>query len=156
MLGRIPRVFYGWILVATIMLLSFSSAGARFSFGVFVKPMTETLGWERASISLVQSTGLLLGGLMRPAAGVLTDKFGPKVVYCIGLAIAGIALLLSSFTTEYWQFFLTYGVLLAIGYGAASPVTTTSMVSAWFYEKRAFALSLGSTGTSMGELVVVP
>jgi MFS family permease len=156
MLARIPRVYYGWILIGTIMLLSFSSAGSRFSFGVFVKPMTETLGWERAAISLVQSTGLLLGGLMRPAAGFFSDRFGPKPVYCVGLALAGLALLASSFTTEYWQFFLSYGVLLAIGYGAASPVTTTSMVSAWFYRKRAFALSLGSTGTSMGELVIVP
>lgn len=156
MLARIPRVYYGWILVATIMLLSFSSAGSRFSFGVFVKPMTETLGWERAAISLVQSTGLLLAGLMRPAAGYFSDRFGPKRVYCFGLTLCGLALLASSFTTEYWQFFLSYGIILAIGYGAASPVTTTSMVSAWFYQKRAFALSLSSTGTAMGELVVVP
>ncbi|HEX3245313.1 MAG TPA: MFS transporter [Chloroflexota bacterium] len=156
MLFRIPRVYYGWILVATIMLLSFSSAGSRFSFGVFVKPMTETLGWERASISLVQSVGLLLAGLMRPASGYFSDRLGPKPVYCLGLLLCGLALFASSFTTEYWQFFLSYGILLAIGYGCASPVTTTSMVSAWFYKKRALALSLGSTGTSMGELVVVP
>lgn len=151
-----PQVYYGWILLACVMLLTFSSAGSRFSFGVFVKPMSESLGWDRSTISAVLGMNLLLAGLMRPAAGYFSDRFGPKPVYLFGLTLCGLALLLTSFTSELWHFMLAFGVILAVGYGSASPVTTTSMISAWFFQRRAFALSLSSTGTALGELVIVP
>lgn len=156
MLRLFPRVYYGWILLGVVMLMTFSSAGSRFSFSVFVKPMSESLDWDRATISGVLGLNLLLAGLMRPVAGFCVDRYGPKAVYLVGLSLCGISLLATSFTTELWQFFLFFGVMLALGYGSASPVTTTTLVSAWFYGRRAFALSLSSSGTALGELIIVP
>ncbi len=145
-----PRIYYGWIMLFAIVLMTFASAGARFSFGVFVLPMTEALGWDRAQLGLAASLNLLLAGLLRPLAGVMADRFGSKLVAMFGVATAALALVLTSFARELWQFYLCYGFLLALGYACASPVTVTTLVSHWFVSRRSLAMSIGSTGTALG------
>ena len=44
----VARVHYGWIMLSAIVLMTFASSGSRFSFGVFVQPMSESLHWDRA------------------------------------------------------------------------------------------------------------
>jgi len=150
------RIHYGWIMLFAVALMSFASSGARFSFGVFVRPMSEELHWGRDQLALAASLNLLLAGLLRPLAGILADRYGSRMVALLGVTLGGISLLLTSFAQELWQFYLAYGVLLAIGYSMASPVVITTMVSQWFFKRRSTAMSIGSTGTSLGELITVP
>ena len=150
------RLFYGWIMLIAVALMTFSSSGARFSFSVFVIPMEQELGWTRSQLSNAAALNLLCAGLFRTLAGFLADRFGSKAVATGGLAVAALALILTSQARELWQFFLTFGVLLSVGYAFASPVTTTTLVSRWFVSRRALALSLGSLGSSLGELSIVP
>ena len=151
-----PRVYYGWIMLFAIVLMTFASAGSRFSFGVFVQPMSDTLGWDRAQLALAASLNLLLAGVLRPLVGLMADRLGSKLVALVGVSVAACALLLTSVARELWQFYLAYGVLLALGYACASPVTVTTLVSHWFVRRRSLAMSIGSTGTALGELVTVP
>ena len=149
-------LYYGWIMLGAVMLMSFSSAGARFSFGVFVQPIEAELGWTLAQLSGAAALNLLVAGLLRPVAGFLADRVGSRAVALGGLSVAGLALVLASLSRELWQFYLAYGVLLSVGYACASPVTTTTLISNWFVARRALALSIGSTGSALGELVIVP
>lgn len=151
-----PRLHYGWIMLFAIVLMTFASAGSRFSFGVFVRPMSAELHWGRDQLALAASLNLLLAGLLRPLVGLLADRLGSKLVAMAGVALGGAALILTSYTRELWQFYLAYGVLLAIGYACASPVTVTTLVGHWFARRRSLAMSIGSTGTALGELVTVP
>ena len=154
---RLPgKIFYGWIMLPAVILMSFSSAGARFSFGVFVGPMQRDLGWTLGQLADVAALNLLLAGILRPAAGALIDRIGSRAVALTGLSIAALAMFLTSQVTELWQFYASYGVLLAIGYAFASPVITTTLISSWFVARRALALSIGSMGSGLGELITVP
>ena len=74
------RIFYGWIMLIAVVLMTFSSAGARFSFSVFVVPMEQELGWTRSQLSNAAALNLLCAGLFRTVAGFLADRFGSKVV----------------------------------------------------------------------------
>jgi MFS family permease len=152
----VPKIHYGWIMLAAVALMTFASAGSRFSFGVFVIPMTEELHWGRDQLALAASLNLILAGLLRPVVGVLADRLGSKLVALSGVAIGGSALILTSYAHELWHFYLAYGILLAIGYACASPVTVTTLVSHWFVKRRSLAMSIGSTGTALGELITVP
>ncbi|MFN8524750.1 MAG: MFS transporter [Chloroflexota bacterium] len=151
-----PPIHYGWIMLTAIVLMTFASSGSRFSFGVFVQPMTAEFGWDRAALAGAASMNLLMAGMLRPAAGILADRIGAKAVAMLGVATAASALILTSFTRELWQFYLAYGVLLAVGYACASPVTVTTLVGHWFVKRRSLAMSVGSVGTSLGELITVP
>jgi MFS family permease len=152
----VGRIHYGWIMLFAVALMSFASSGSRFSFGVFVKPMSEELHWGRDQLALAASLNLLLAGLLRPVVGLMADRIGSRAMALMGVALGGTALILTSFAQELWQFYLTYGILLAIGYSFASPVTVTTLVGHWFVKRRSLAMSIGSTGTSLGELVTVP
>ncbi len=149
------RLHYGWIMLLAVALMAFASAGSRFSFGVFVRPMSEELHWGRDQLALAASLNLLLAGLLRPLVGVLADRLGSRLVALLGITLGGCSLLLTSFAHELWQFYLSYGVMLAIGYAFVSPVTVTTLVSHWFVKRRSLAMSIGSTGTSLGELITV-
>src|SRR5687768_13137935 len=125
----VPKIYYGWIMLFAIALMSFASSGSRFSFGVFVVPMTQELNWGRDQLALAASLNLILAGLLRPLVGILADRLGSKVIALPGVAVGGSALILTSFARELWQFYLAYGILLAIGYSFTSPVTVTTLVS---------------------------
>jgi MFS family permease len=152
----VPKVYYGWIMLFAIALMSFASSGSRFSFGVFVIPMSEELHWGRDQLALAASLNLILAGLLRPMAGLMADRLGSKIVVLTGVALGGSALILTSYSRELWQFYLAYGILLAIGYACASPVTVTTLVGHWFVKRRSLAMSIGSTGTALGELITIP
>ena len=50
------NIFYGWFVVFGSAFVVFGISGAQFSFGVFLKPMTDDFGWSRATLSLVNRT----------------------------------------------------------------------------------------------------
>ena len=69
-----PPIYYGWIMLFAIMLMTFASSGSRFSFGVFVRPMSEELHWGRDQLALAASFNLILAGLLRPVVGIFADR----------------------------------------------------------------------------------
>src|SRR5918992_3247952 len=102
----VPKVYYGWIMLFAIALMTFASSGSRFSFGVFVIPMNEELHWGRDQLALAVSLNLILAGLLRPLVGLLADRLGSKIVAMTGVALGGSALILTSFSQELWHFYL--------------------------------------------------
>ena len=44
------KPFYGWVVVGCACLVLFLPYGVQYSFGVFVPPMLDDLGWQRASL----------------------------------------------------------------------------------------------------------
>jgi predicted MFS family arabinose efflux permease len=45
------KLFYGWIIVGAGIVVTCVGFGAMFSLGVFLQPMSETMGWSRTGIS---------------------------------------------------------------------------------------------------------
>jgi MFS family permease len=70
--------------------------------------------------------------------------------------LLGLTLLPLSQATELWQFYLLYGVLGAFALAAVSPVNVTAVVSGWFEKRRGSALSISTSGSAFGQLMIVP
>jgi predicted MFS family arabinose efflux permease len=74
---RKPRFFYGWIVVAVVAAGGFSASTESFPvLGVFLKPITDDLGWSRAAFTAPLSIGGLLGGALALFLGPLVDRYG--------------------------------------------------------------------------------
>ena len=145
--------FYGWIVVIMLTLVMAIVYGAQFSFSVFLKPLAEGFGWTRAMTSGALSISLLVGGLLGILMGALTDKYGPRIVIIIGALLGGSGYLLISQINALWQFYLGFGVLIAVSTSVAwTPITST--VSRWFTEKRVLALGVVTAGISLGQMFV--
>ena len=76
-LGTRPRLFYGWIVVATAFLVLFMAYGTQYAFGVFLAALGEEFGWSRASLSGVFALYAFVYSVFALGADRLTDRWVP-------------------------------------------------------------------------------
>src|SRR5215211_5456741 len=151
---RDPR--YAWVVVAVVAVTLTLASGARFLFGVVLKPMSEEFGWNRAQLTGTVMLAMIVLSICQPLVGMLIDRIGAKSILVGGIALLGVSLIPLSFATNLWQIYVLYGVLTSLGLAAASPVLATAMVSRWFTHKRGLAMSLATSGSAFGQLLIVP
>ena len=89
--------------------------GGRYSFGVFIKPMTEALGWTRTQISLGATINLICYAIASPIVGRMLDKWGVRHTVLIGSVIVGSGFCGMYFINSLWVFYLLFGVVAALG-----------------------------------------
>lgn len=133
----------------------FGGAGSRFSFGVFLKPVTGEFEWSRASLAGALAIAGLATGVLRPVAGMLADRYDPKRVAATGVLIGGLALAGMSTVQELWHVYTLF-VVMGIGFTLASPAAIAKIIGAWFTRRRALAMSIAGTGSAAGETALVP
>ena len=149
------KYFYGWFVLAGCVFVSFGVAGGQFSFGVFLKPMTEEFGWSRASLSLAFAITFMLSGLLRPLAGYLADRYSPKTAVLAGVTVMGTVLLLIPFIGNLAQLYGLFAVM-SIGITLGTGPILTKVVSTWFHTRRGLTLGLVSGAGSFGAMILVP
>lgn len=149
------RLYYGWVVMASLSLVGTILWGTRFSFGVFFKSIESEFGLTRAATSSIFSVYMVLGGVFTILGGWALDKYGPKiVVFVIGLFTA-LSLVLTSQTDSLWQLFITYSLLLAVGTSPTYLVVMSS-ISKWFEKKRGMALGIANIGAGLGTVIFAP
>ena len=149
-------VFYGWYILGACFLILFFNTGARLSFGVLLKPMAATFDWDRGDISAAFFLNMAVYALSLVVVGKLYDRYGPKWVIVISTLFLAAGYVLTAFVTSLWQFFLSYGVLAAIGLGGTSVPLIAALMSKWFTKWRGLAISVTLCGGSLGQFVLVP
>ena len=152
---RLPT-WYGWVIVGTIAAILMATAGARFLFGVVLKPVAEDFQWDRSALTAAVLINMVVLSLCQPLLGWVIDRVGPRKVLVTGAVLVGLVLIPLSFVSHLWQVYLFYGVIGGVAFAATSPVNTTALVSRWFTRNRSVALSLATSGTPLGQLVIVP
>jgi len=147
--------YYGWFVVAGCVLVSFGVSGGQFSFGVFLKPMTDEFGWSRGSMSLAFALTFMISGLLRPLAGYLADRYSPKIAILSGVTVMGTILLLITFISSLAQLYALFAIM-SIGITLGTGPILTKVVSAWFHTRRGLTLGLVSGAGSFGAMILVP
>lgn len=148
-------LFYGWVVVIVFFVTCVALYGIHFSFGVFFKSIESEFNLTRAATSTVLSGQMILAGFFAFAAGWTLDRYGPRLVLLLMGLFAGLSLVLTGQTTDMWQLYITYSLLLAMGTGAIF-VVPMSAVSRWFDKKRGLALGIAGAGIGLGPVVTAP
>lgn len=149
------RVYYGWIIVISILLITTVLSGITSSYGFFFRSIEVEFNLTRTATSAISSASRILSGFISLGAGYALDKYGPrKVIFLMGL-FTGISLLMTSQTQSPWQLYITYSLLLSMGIGAVF-VVSTAIVSRWFDRKRGLALGISGTGVGLGMMMMAP
>ena len=148
----------GWGVVAASAVgvyVSFASVFV-YTFGVFLKPLTETFGWTRQSASAAFGVAAMCLAIASPLLGRLFDRYGPPRVIIPCLAIFGLGFAsLAALTGELWQFYATFAVLGLVGNGTAQ-MAYSRAVSTWFDRHRGLALALMMCGGAAGAMTLPP
>ncbi len=152
MIGKQPRLFYGWYVAVAAFVVLATAYGAQFSYGVFVRAMQDDLGWSRGELAYPQSVYIAVYSVFSVVSGWATDRFGPRIVVAIGAILLGTGYVLMSRVHALWQVYLVLGLIAGIGMSAAF-VPCNATVVRWFVRRRGRALSLSSSGGSVGNIV---
>jgi MFS family permease len=150
------KFFWGWYVVTGAFLLMAVNYGARYSFGVFVQPLTVENGWSRSAVSLAASINLIAYALGGIVAGRLLDRVAPRWIAIVGAATGGAGLFLCTLARSPMELYLAYGVLYGIGSAWTGTVPGTSSVGKWFVRKRGLAIGIASMGVSFGSITLIP
>lgn len=87
------RLSYGgWRVLAGAAIgvfVSFASV-VVYTFGIFLKPLTEEFGWSRESVSMAFGIAALTVAVCSPPLGMLLDRFGPLriILPCIAFSVS--------------------------------------------------------------------
>jgi sugar phosphate permease len=149
-------VHYGWWIAAAIAVVMFATVGVGFyGLAVFLRPLQEENGWSNSAVSGATGMYFSVTGLTGFAIGPLIDRNGPIRYMTIGVTLVGLSVILLSLVDELWQLYAVY-LVQAIAFGLAGSVAVSSIMARWFITKRAKALSISSTGVSLGGVVLSP
>ncbi len=137
-----------------VLLLSF---GIRTSFGLFLQPVTDELGWGREAFAFAIAVQILVWGLAQPFAGALADKYGPgRVIGLCGAMYAFGVYLMSQVSTPF-ELVFSAGFVVGIALsGTSFPVVLAVIGRSVSERRRSLFLGLGAAGGSSGQLLMVP
>jgi MFS family permease len=140
-----------WVVVgSTIGLIVGNGPITLFTFGVFLKPIVSTFGWNRGTVASAVTVSQALGALATPFVGRMVDRWGVRrvtlpFITAFALTTAAIALTPAS----PFIFILLYGICGLFG-GGQAPLNYAKAISSWFESKRGLALGIAMSGVGIG------
>ena len=123
-------------------------------FAVVGIPIKAQLGLTEAQFGLLTAIPVLSGSLVRVPLGILTDKYGGRIVMFVLMLASVPFIFLMQYATAYWQF-LTIGLIMGLAGGAFS--VGTPYVARWFpKEQQGLAMGVfgaGNAGSALTKLI---
>ena len=146
---------YGWVVVAAGALMTCVGFGTMLSLAVFLQPISDSMGWSRAGVSAAATIDFLCMGAAAFVWGMLSDRFGTRIVVLAGSVLLGLGLVAASQAASLWQFQLYFGVLIGVAAGSFyAPMM--ALASAWIETNRSLAVALVSAGMGVSPVTIAP
>ncbi|MBL4782366.1 MAG: MFS transporter [Porticoccaceae bacterium] len=147
---------HGLIVIGTLFLTLGLLYGIWYSYSVFLVALIEHFGWSRSVTAGAMSVFILSHGIFGPFAGRLVEVFGPRRLMMTGSVVMAVGLLLTSQVNQWWQLYLSFGVVSALGLAACGWVPSVILTEKWFPDKVGTALGFVTAGIGVGILSIVP
>ena len=155
--GEVPAAGRrGWLIVAGLFVILTTSSGLGFyNHSLYMRALALEQGLPLATLSGAISLFFVASGASGLIIARLIDRFDVRFTMVAGACIGGAALALLGSVHTVPQLYLVYACF-GIGYAATSLVPSTTLVARWFTVNRSVALSIASTGLSVGGVAVTP
>ena len=142
-----------WLMVLAGMMVTGVSYGIVLNcFGLFIKPVSEMMGFSRqgfgTSLTIVY-VSYMLGSV---CSGRLIDKLGLQRLMRIAAVILPCAYFCNSLCTQLWQFYLL-AALQGLCVPFLSFISFAIIIPKWFEQKRGLAIGLTFMGSGLGGML---
>lgn len=144
------------LVLALGFLFNVVARGVGDSYMVFLLPLSQEFGWQRSAMTSVYSALMVVSGLAAPLAGMVFERWGPRVLYGAGLLLLAAGYSLAGHLHQLWQFYLCIGLLGGLGSAAIGMVPASALISRWFTRRMSTAIGLAYAGFGCGSLFIVP
>lgn len=153
--ARWRESYYGWRVVGAVFVMMATTAGIGFyNMSVLLGALSRGR-FEVSEVSGATAAFFLASGLGGMIAGRLIERHDARFVIAISGALSAAVLALVgqvSTVAELYAFYIAFGLL----YAGCALVPGTTLVARWFARRRGAALSIASTGLSIGGIVFAP
>ena len=150
------QVYYGWKIVAAIfVLLTFTSGLSFYNHAIYLNALAAKPPFTVGIASISVSIFFLTGGVTGLFVARWVEDYDPRISITAGAVMSFISLSLIAYVETTLQLFFVYG-LFGAGFSASSLIPATTLVTRWFKKRRAMALSIASTGLSLGGVILTP
>jgi MFS family permease len=150
--GRFPG---WWVVAGCFTVLAVSSGLGFYGLAVYLNAFSKERDWPLSTISLATTVFFVVGGVFGVWVARWIARYDVRLVIVGGGLVGGFALGMLGQVEQQWQLFVVYAVFAA-GWSAAGLIPATTVVTRWFHLKRSVALSVASTGLSVGGIVITP
>lgn len=145
-----------WAIILTCATVAAIGMGIRQAMGLYLKPMSDELGFGREVFSMAIAIANIVWGMAAPFTGAVSDKFGCGRVVLFGGVTTALGLwLMHTATTELHLYiagiFLGFGVA---GAGINALVGAAGRVAS--PDQRAAAVAKIGIGSGVGLLIALP
>ena len=149
-------IFRGWWLIVLSGIIMAIATYALEDFpALMFLPMSEELGWSRATSALGAFILPLAAGLMGPAVGYITDKIGPRRMVLIGLCVlVGCFVLLGQ--VENLLIFYLASLLMGMGAGLCGWIPLMTLLVRRFFRRLTAAIVVFEVISGVGGLILIP
>ena len=155
-MGKNQKIFWGWYIVGGAFLVMGMNYGARYCFGVFLKPMAAEFGLSRSVISMAAAINMLVYSFCAIFVGRMLDRIAPRWIITTGAIISACGYIMTGFVNTPFGLYLSYGLMVGLGAAGMGVVACSSSVSKWFVRKRGMAVGIASMGISFGTVMLTP
>ena len=140
---------------ATSFFALFAIVGlALYGLPYYYDYMVRDFGWTRTQVTSGNALSkLVVGPLFGFFAGWIVDRFGPRRLMLVGIAMAGVALIGLGNMNALWMFYFFY-LLNALGYVCAGPLPNQVLLTRWFDKSRGKAMGFAYLGIGIGGFLV--
>ena len=145
-----------WLVAGVFVVLSISSGFGFYNLSVYMNALAGERAFAVADLSGAVALLFLVSGVGGVVVGRLIERYDIRWVMVASALVGGVALALIGSAKEIWQVWLLYA-LFGAGNSGVSLVPGTTVVTRWFPgANRSLALSVASTGLSVGGVLLTP
>lgn len=104
--------------------------GVLYAWSVFAKELQSSLGFTSTETALPYSVAIILFAFFMVPAGIMLDRFGPRLLLILSGILIGIGFAIAGMTLTVTGFVIGFGVIVgaAMGFGYAAPSNGYQMV----------------------------
>ncbi|OLN91626.1 putative transporter MCH4-like protein 8 [Colletotrichum chlorophyti] len=109
--------------------------------------------YPSSTVAWITSLQVWTQTFMGVVFGRLYDTYGPKYLLYGGTLVYVFGLMMTSLSTQYYQFILAQSIVSSVGSSAAFNASMAS-VTTWFFKRRAAAFGIMVSGSSVGGVIL--
>ena len=150
------KVFYGWVIVAAVFIqLTFAAGLTFYGLPLFLNTLTKQRGFSVFEVSLATSVFWVASGFTGVVVARLLARFDPRLFVVAGALVASVCMVLIGHLTKLWQLYPVYA-LFGAGFTCTAVLVANTVITRWFHRRRSVALSIATTGLSVGGITLTP